>query len=159
LSEGRVEKLSITEELDRAINEVFPSGADYGIEVRKDFASEFAPLLMQRSHLSGILVNLLQNAREALHDRGHVHVSARALPDYSIEVVIADNGPGVPGDKLGRIFEPYFTTKEKGTGLGLAIVKHNLELYGGTIRLESKLGKGARFVLLFPAKRIIKLAK
>lgn len=159
LSEGRVEKLSITEELDRAINEVFPARAKYGIEIRKDYSPEFAPLLMQRGHLSGVLVNLLQNAREALHDQGHVHVSARALPDYSIEIVIADDGPGVPVDKLGRIFEPYFTTKEKGTGLGLAIVKHNLELYGGTIRVESKLGKGARFVLLFPAKRIIKSVK
>ena len=49
--------------------------------------------------------------------------------------------------------------KAKGTGLGLATVKHNVELYGGTVRVESELGKGARFILVFPAKALIKLAK
>ncbi|HEU0037828.1 MAG TPA: ATP-binding protein, partial [Verrucomicrobiae bacterium] len=56
-------------------------------------------------------------------------------------------------------FEPYFTTKEKGTGLGLAIVKHNTELYGGTVQVESELGKGTRFILDFPAKTVMKLRK
>ena len=55
--------------------------------------------------------------------------------------------------KSSASFEAYYTTKEKGTGLGLAIVKHNVELYGGTVRVESELGKGAKFTLIFPAKR------
>jgi signal transduction histidine kinase len=53
---------------------------------------------------------------------------------------------------LERIFEAYFTTKEKGTGLGLAIVKHNAELYSGIVRVESELGKGAKFTVVFPEK-------
>jgi signal transduction histidine kinase len=73
-----------------------------------------------------------------------------------VEVTVADDGPGIPPDKLERIFEAYFTTKEKGTGLGLAIVKHNVELYGGTVYVESKLGKGAKFTLIFPAKSLPK---
>jgi signal transduction histidine kinase len=70
--------------------------------------------------------------------------------------VVRDDGPGIAVDKLDRIFEAYFTSKKKGTGLGLAIVKHNVELYGGTVRVESELGKGARFILLFPEKTFIK---
>ena len=70
-----------------------------------------------------------------------------------------DDGPGIPLDKLGKIFEAYYTTKAKGTGLGLATVKHNVELYGGTVRVESSLGKGARFTLVFPARALMKLAK
>jgi len=70
---------------------------------------------------------------------------------------VRDEGPGVPPDKKERIFEAYYTTKEKGTGLGLAIVKHNVELYGGAMRVESELGKGARFVVLFPAKALMKI--
>ena len=70
-----------------------------------------------------------------------------------------DDGPGVPPDKIERIFEAYYTTKEKGTGLGLAIVKHNVELYGGTVRVESKSGQGAKFLLFFPAKALMKLSK
>ena len=74
-------------------------------------------------------------------------------------ISVADDGPGIPRDKVGQIFEPYFTTKEKGTGLGLAIVKHNTELYGGTVQVESELGKGTRFILDFPAKTVMKLRK
>jgi signal transduction histidine kinase len=70
---------------------------------------------------------------------------------------VADDGPGIPADKLDRVFEAYFTTKQRGTGLGLAIVKNNVELYGGTVRAESELGKGARFTLVFPAKASLRL--
>ena len=59
--------------------------------------------------------------------------------------------------KLNR--PPKFSTRSRGTGLGLAIVKHNAELYGGHVRVESELGKGAQFTLLFPAKTLIKLEK
>jgi signal transduction histidine kinase len=98
--------------------------------------------------------------REALGEPGgNVFIQARCHPDYSIEVSIRDDGPGVPPDKRSRIFEAYYTTKPKGTGLGLATVKHNVELYGGTVRLESELGKGACFIVVFPAKTLMKLAK
>jgi signal transduction histidine kinase len=56
---------------------------------------------------------------------------------------------------LGRIFEAYYTTKDRGTGLGLAVVRHNAELYGGRVRAESELGKGAKFTLVFPAKTLL----
>jgi signal transduction histidine kinase len=159
LSEGRVEKLSLTEELDRAIDQVFPSAADYGVKIERSYASYFPPLLMQRGHLSEIFVNILQNARDALQDKGIIQIKAVCRPDYAIEVSIGDNGPGIVPEKRERIFEEYYSTKEKGTGLGLAIVKHNAELYGGTVRVESELGKGARFILTFPAKTVISLSK
>jgi signal transduction histidine kinase len=115
---------------------------------------------MQRRHLVDTIVNLLQNAREALGKAGgNITVSAQCQGDHSIEIVVQDDGPGIPPDKQEKIFEAYYTTKEKGTGLGLATVKHNVELYGGSARVESALEKGARFVLVFPAKALIKLAR
>jgi signal transduction histidine kinase len=159
LSEGRVEKLDVIAELDRAIAQVFPPAVPTQIRVHREYAAHFPPLLMQRGHLSEILVNLLQNAREALGGKGNVFVTAGCRRDYTIEISVRDDGPGVSPDKTGRIFEAYYTTKEKGTGLGLAIVKHNVELYGGTVRLESKSGQGAAFILLFPAKALMKLSK
>ncbi|MDB6108627.1 MAG: periplasmic sensor signal transduction histidine kinase, partial [Pedosphaera sp.] len=95
-------------------------------------------------------------AREALNGNGHINISARAHRGNAAEIIIADDGPGIPTDKLSRIFDAYFTSKAKGTGLGLAIVKHNVELYGGTLNVESKLGKGARFILLFPSRTFVK---
>ena len=160
LSEGHVERLSVVDELDHAIAQVFPPAAGYPVYVHRDFTGEFPPLFMQRRHLVDTVMNLLQNAREALGDKGgNVFVSARCLSDYSVEVAVRDDGPGIPADKQEKIFEAYFTTKDKGTGLGLATVRHNVELYGGNVRVESSLGKGARFILVFPAKALIKLAR
>ncbi len=155
LSEGRVEKLSVPDEVDRAIAEVFPRAANYATQIHKEFGANLPALVMQRIHLSAVLVNLLQNAREALSGRGNITISAQAHGGSGVEIVIADDGPGIAPDKLGRVFDAYFTSKARGTGLGLPIVKHNVELYGGTVNVESKLGKGARFILLFPSRTFV----
>jgi signal transduction histidine kinase len=152
LAEGRVEKLNLAEELDRAIAQVFPSGSHSPVEVEVKLAPRLPPLLMPRAHLSEILVNLLLNAREAIPGPGHITVTAGHTPDEAVEVCIRDTGPGIPPDRFVQIFEPYFSTKTRGTGLGLAIVKQNTEMYGGTVRVESVLGKGAAFVLHFPIR-------
>ncbi len=160
LSESHVEKLNLIEELDMAIERVFPPAAGYPMTVHRDYAQEFPPMFMQRRHLTDTLSNLLQNAREAMEPAGgNVWVKADCDTDLSVEVSVRDEGPGIPPDKLIRIFEAYYTTKPKGTGLGLASVKHNVELYGGTVRVESELGKGATFTLIFPARALIKLPK
>jgi len=158
LSEGHVEKLDVVEELDRAIAQVFPPAVPTGIKIQREYGHGFPPLLMQRSHLSESLVNLLKNAREALGETGNVFVTADCHHDYSVEISVRDDGSGIPPDKIERVFEAYYTTKERGTGLGLAIVKHNVELYGGNVRVESELGKGAKFTLIFPAKALMKLS-
>ena len=151
LSEGRVERLRVAEEIKRAVEQIFPAGPD-GVTVSKHLQGPFPPLLMQGSHLREILENLLLNAREAAGRGGQVSIRAQCRADQTVEITVEDNGPGIPVDRAGRIFEAYYTTKEKGTGLGLAIVKHNAELYGGNVRVESALGKGARFTVTLPPK-------
>jgi len=145
--------------LDMAVQEVFPPAAKYQIRVHKDYAPALPALLMQKRHLSGVLVNILQNAREAMNGRGEISISASYGENDSICIVITDTGPGIPPDKIAKIFEAYFTTREKGTGLGLAIVKHNTEMYGGAVQVQSELGKGTRFVLEFPARILMRLSK
>jgi signal transduction histidine kinase len=155
LSEGRVQKLNVIDELNRAIEEVFPANVPTGTRIRREFSGTFPPLLMQQKHLGEAVSNLLQNARDAVGNQGTIQVAARCLHDVSVEISVRDDGPGVPPDKLERIFEAYYTTKERGTGLGLAVVKHNAELYGGRVRVESELGKGAKFTLVFPPKALM----
>jgi nitrogen-specific signal transduction histidine kinase len=157
LAEGRVERLNVVEELDRAVLQVFPTAARYAVEIEKDYAPALPSLLMQRGHLAEVFVNLLQNAREAMNGVGRVRISTQYGENYTVVVTIADTGPGVSMEVRERIFEPYFTTKKKGTGLGLAIVKHNVEIYGGSVRLESELGKGTAFILELPAKAVMRL--
>jgi signal transduction histidine kinase len=157
LSEGRVEKLNVLDELEGAMLQVFPPAVPTGIRLHRDYGRWFPPLLMQRGHLSEILVNLLKNAREALGGRGNLYVTAFRRRDHSVEISVRDDGPGIPLDKVEQVFEAYYTTKAGGTGLGLAIVKHNVELYGGSVRVESKSGNGANFTVSFPAKALMKL--
>lgn len=159
LAEGRVERVDVKEELERSILQVFPPAVNYATHLHRDYAVGIPLLLAQRNHLSEAFVNLLQNAREAMQGRGNLWIHTAIDPTYSVLITIEDDGPGIDPAHHERIFDPYFTTREKGTGLGLAIVKHNVELYGGRVRVESELGKGATFVLSFPARSLIKLRK
>jgi signal transduction histidine kinase len=156
LAEGRVEKLDVAEAVDRAVSEVFPAGAETDITVQRDVAPELPPLMMQRAHLSEALNNLLQNASEAVGRRGRIEIAARAEEDGTVTITVRDDGPGIPPSQAERIFEPYFTTKQRGSGLGLPLVKRNTEMYGGTVRVQSDLGKGAVFTLKFPTKTFMR---
>jgi signal transduction histidine kinase len=157
LVEGRLARLNVNEALDAAILKVFPKGSKFGTRIRREYGIALPPLLAQPEHISEVFVNVIQNAREALCNNGEIQIKTSYEGDYRFRVVIEDNGPGIPADLLESVFEPYHTTKERGTGLGLAIVRHNTELYGGTVEIESKLGKYTRFNLLFPGRTAIRL--
>ncbi len=152
LAEGRVERLEIKEEIQRALARVFPTALAHEVRLEVTCPDGLPPLLMQRAHLAEVLGNLLTNARDALNGRGCIRITATPAKQGAVEITIADDGPGISEHQREHIFEPYFSTKEKGTGLGLAIVRHNTEIYGGRVELESTLGKGACFRLRFPAK-------
>ena len=156
LSEGKVEKIIVKDELANALSEVFPKNNNFRILVNLNVSRILPTLMMQRAHLREIMINLLVNARDATESGGQIFVKCSAGENYTIELRIKDSGPGVPMDQRERIFEAYFTTKKKGTGLGLAIVKQNTELYGGSIRMESELGKGTEFILVFPSRVLLR---
>ena len=157
LVEGRLARLNVNEALDAAILKVFPKGSKFGTRIRREYGIALPPLLAQPEHISEVFVNVIQNAREVLCNSGEIQIKTSYEGDYRFRVVIEDNGPGIPADLLESVFEPYHTTKERGTGLGLAIVRHNTELYGGTVEIESELGKYTRFNLLFPGRTAIRL--
>lgn len=103
--------------------------------------------------LRQVLINLIKNAQEAIAGigNGEINISASYKKDCdSIEICIADNGPGVDNSDIERIFEPYATTKDKGTGLGLAIVKKIIEEHGGTIIIKPVTPQGANFIIQLP---------
>ena len=157
LVEGRLAKLDVNETLDAAIMQVFPRGSKFGTRIRREYGIALPPLLAQPEHISEVFVNVIQNAREVLGNNGEIRIKTSYEGDYTFRVVIEDNGPGIPTENLESVFEPYLSTKEKGTGLGLAIVRHNTELYGGTVKIESELGKYTRFNLFFPGRTAIRL--
>jgi signal transduction histidine kinase len=94
--------------------------------------------------LREVLMNLLENARDAVPDDGSVVVSARRV-DGRIELGVSDNGPGIAPELVPRIFDPHFSTRSSGTGLGLAIVKRLVESWGGSVNVDSRPGSGTTF--------------
>lgn len=159
LAEGKVEKLNVKEELDLAIQTVFPKGSHEHLKIVRDYSVDLYPLQMQRRHLSEVFTNLLSNARDALNGKGRIKVTAKNTGEHVVLVSIEDDGPGIPPEKTVKIFEPYFTTKEKGSGLGLAIVKQNVEIYGGAVSVESEIGHGAKFILNLPARTMMRISR
>ncbi len=113
-----------------------------------------------KRQLSQVLLNLVENARDAIAQRpdpegGKITVLTRVgEAGDRIELIVEDNGPGVPADRKDKVFSPYFTTKEHkgGTGLGLAIVHRIVSDHGGRISLANVLGGGARFTVELPLR-------
>ncbi|MBC7357621.1 MAG: HAMP domain-containing protein [Desulfacinum sp.] len=104
------------------------------------------PELMERA-----VGHLVRNALDAVDGHGAVRVAAAAR-GHAWVLTVEDDGPGVPPEHRERVFEPFFTTKAKGSGLGLAMVQRIVEVHGGTVRLESAQGGGARFVVSIPRR-------
>jgi PAS domain S-box-containing protein len=126
------------------------------VEVHLDLAEDLPKLWADPHQLHQVIVNLITNAHHAMHGS----TSARQLSirtrfnaaDSRVLLEVADTGPGIPPEVLGRIFEPFFTTKPvgQGTGLGLPLCQGIVEGHGGTIRVESKLGGGAVLTIDLP---------
>jgi two-component system, NtrC family, nitrogen regulation sensor histidine kinase NtrY len=120
-----------------------------GIEIHKDLALNLPPVNVDREQFKRVVVNLVDNAAEAMqnsHVRGLSILTAAHSPEV-VELVVADTGCGVSPEDKEKLFLPYFSTKGRGTGLGLAIVNHILADHNAHIRVEDNLPSGARFVV------------
>jgi two-component system sensor histidine kinase PilS (NtrC family) len=126
---------------------------DDRFSVRKDLAG---PVMLHanKTEIRQILWNLCVNAVQAMPEGGTVQVSVRTLhvrnADPHLELRVADTGEGIPEEDGLKIFEPFYTTKEKGTGLGLAIVNRIVEGYKGKITIDGEYGQGAAFLISLP---------
>lgn len=124
----------------------------HGIVLEKRLAPELPPVWGNSARLQHVFTNLLINAQQATPSGGTVRVlTERAEQPKGVWVHVEDTGEGIPPDALEQIFEPFYTRKEHGTGLGLSIAKQIVEEHGGEIRVESELGRGARFSVFLPA--------
>lgn len=121
-----------------------------GITVRADLPSGLPAFLIDPDRLTQVLLNLFLNAMAAMERGGVLSVDLSLQEDRTLRITVGDSGTGIRREDLGRVFDPYFTTKTSGTGLGLAIVHRIVEAHGGEIRLESEPGRGATFTVLLP---------
>ena len=122
------------------------------VDLRVDLAPNPFSLYADPVQLRQVLVNIIQNARDACPEEGVIEVIGRHDEEKKLcRLEISDNGSGMSDEQAQRIFEPLFTTKAKGTGLGLSICRQIIEEHhGGSITLKSAVGEGTRFIIELP---------
>jgi len=119
------------------------------INVEKHFDADICSIPVDAEKLKIAFLNLIVNAIEAMDNNGELEITTKNLPGKCL-VKISDNGKGMQKSQLDRLFEPYFTTKEKGNGLGLANCHNIIIGHRGSITAESQVGKGTSFTITFP---------
>ena len=132
----------------------------YTADVQLDLEDDLPPVMCLPGELNQVILNMIVNAAHAIGDKagggsevsGTITIATRLDGDW-LEITIADNGAGIPESIRSRIFDPFFTTKEvgRGTGQGLAIARSVIvDKHGGTISVESEIGKGTSFTIRLP---------
>jgi signal transduction histidine kinase len=140
------------------LNEILSGMADFvrpelsagRVELRLELAPDLPPVRADEGQLRAVFLNLMRNSREAMPGGGTVEVRTRAV-EGGVEAEVRDTGGGIPPEALSRIFDPFYSTKERGTGLGLAFALQVVQEHGGTIRCESEVGRGTCFTMRLPA--------
>ncbi len=120
------------------------------IDVRADLRAVPA-LQVDVGQIQQVVLNLLSNAAEAMPSGGLVRVATRAVPGGG-EIEVEDHGAGIAPEAQEHLFHPFYTTKADGTGLGLSICQRIVESHGGSIRFESRPGRGTTFFVFLPAR-------
>ena len=124
------------------------------LAIRAAFSTDLPPVEVDPDQIKRAVLNLVDNAVEAVSGAGEVVVQTEWLAEAQrVRIVVADDGPGIPPDDRERLFVPYFSTKATGMGLGLPIVHQIVSDHGGSIRVEDNLPHGSRFVIELPVGR------
>ena len=146
----------ITNLLDRVLKYVGDHWTGKAIQVERQYANNLPPVPLDEGLLEQAFINLVQNAYEAMDEKGGtlrvVAESSEKNARPGIEVRISDTGPGIPATLREEIFNPFVTTKKTGVGLGLSIVSKIIDGHHGTIRVENIPESGASFILFFPVE-------
>jgi signal transduction histidine kinase len=127
-----------------------PEAERRGVALKTECPDTLPEINADPGMLGQALLNLALNACQAMPDGGTLKIACRAAARRRVEIDVEDTGVGIPLENLGRIFDLYFTTKEKGSGIGLSMVYRIVQLHGGEVEVQSTPGRGTRFRLIFP---------
>ncbi|CAG5086346.1 Sporulation kinase A [Thermobacillus xylanilyticus] len=128
-----------------------PQAVMRGVEIAVRPISETAYIYCDENQIKQVLINIVKNGIEAMENGGTLSIEA-AADQETAAIRIADQGIGIPPDKLDRLGSPFFTTKENGTGLGLTVCYRIIRNHGGRIEVESRQGEGTTFTLYLPVE-------
>ena len=137
--------------LGRSLELIKAEAAENGIETALEAQNDLLPVLGDVDRLQQVMMNVLLNAMQAMERGGKLVVALVNRADYQgVELRISDTGDGIATELLPQVFYPYFTTKQGGTGIGLAISQKIIADHGGSIEMESEIGKGTTVIIQLP---------
>jgi len=137
--------------LEKNINFLSAQIADRRYEIHKELRTPLPDVMADAPMLYQSFLNLFINAMQSMPDGGRIDVGVHAANGRAV-IEIEDQGQGVPQDLLDKIWDPFFTTKDKGTGLGLGIVRNIIESHGGAVRIANRTPHGARVTVELPVQ-------
>ncbi len=152
------EETDLREVIDEALMEVHQLFAEKAVRVSTDQSPEPLVVPVDHQQVKRVITELLSNSADAVGDGGNVKISARFIREGGelaprwLEVVVSDDGRGIPPENLPRVFEPFFTTSTEKLGLGLAIAQRIIEEHSGKIEVKSQPGQGATFTVRLKAE-------
>jgi len=151
-TDGSVANININEILNEVLELVRYKSRYDKIEIQTRLQSDLPDVLADPTGLRQVCMNLLINAHQAINGPGLVEIST-GMAKNMVMFQIKDSGCGIPKDAIDQIWDPFFTTKEvgQGNGLGLAVTYNIIKRLGGTISVESQVGKGSKFTVRIPA--------
>ncbi|MCO4851100.1 sporulation two-component system sensor histidine kinase KinE [Bacillus vallismortis] len=123
------------------------------VQMHLDLMDDIPPIYCEPNQLKQVFINILKNAIEVMPDGGNISVTIRSLDQEHVLISLKDEGVGMSEDKVRRLGEPFYTTKERGTGLGLMVSYKIIEEHQGKIMVESEEGKGTVFHLTLPVRQ------
>ncbi|MCB4756606.1 MAG: PAS domain S-box protein [Elusimicrobia bacterium] len=151
------EEVDIKNAVEESLSLILAQSRVKDVELIKDLKEDLPPLVANKNQIQQIIINLCNNAMDAMPEKGTLTVRTDRLQKNGsdwIVVEVSDTGAGIPEEIQSRIFEPFFTTKEvgKGTGLGLSLVFEIVQRHKGTIDVKSEVGKGTTFTIYLPVQ-------
>jgi nitrogen-specific signal transduction histidine kinase len=148
--ELKLQPVQLTALVSDVVTTVSPEAQRNTVAVKVDCPATLPEINADPGMLRQALLNLALNACQAMPDGGTLRIACRATPRRKVEIDVEDTGVGIPPEDLSRIFDLYFTTKEKGSGIGLSMVYRIVQLHDGDVEVQSTPGSGTRFRLIFP---------
>lgn len=150
-SQPDLRDLDLIAPLEESIEFLGPEMESAGVRVDLELAASLPIVQGDRDQIKQVFFNIVKNARQAMKSGGIIRIRAFADDEF-VYIQIGDTGEGIPQEELGKVFQPYFSTKKDGHGLGMMIVERIMRDHGGQIGLDSRSGVGTLVTLQFPQK-------
>ncbi|WP_391558364.1 ATP-binding protein [Robertmurraya sp.] len=141
---------SITQIMSETVNLLSAQAVLYNVQFLLHYDDDLPTLICEPNQLKKVFINMIKNGIEVMPSGGFITISMNQTTDNRIHISIKDEGYGIPEEKLKKLGQPFYTTKERGTGLGLMVSYRIIEEHEGTIKVESEVGKGTVFHVYLP---------